>query len=263
MIFSEPPLNSKVNREKMIQIMFETFNVPAYFVFIQEVLSLYSSGRTTGLVLDSGDSLSFSVPIYEGHVQSNGIHKLDFAGKELTDFMMKLLTERGIKSIDQEISREIKEKFCYISLNGEVTPEDIENTFKLPDGNNITLANELFKCPEALFRPEFIGLDIEGFHQNAFQSIEKCDVGWKKELFSNIVISGGSTVFKGFSERMNKEMTNLSPSMNIKIVSPSDRKHSSWIGGSVMGSQLTFNPMMISKKEYDVDGPSIVHRKCF
>merc|ERR1712243_67334 len=169
--------------------MFETFNTPAMYVAIQAVLSLYASGRTTGIVLDSGDGVSHTVPIYEGYSFTT--------------------------TAEREIVRDIKEKLNYVALDFEqemataAASTGLEKSYELPDGQVITIGNERFRCPEALFQPSFLVMESCGIHETTYNSIMKCDVDIRKDLYANTVLSGGTTMYPGIADRMQKEITAL------------------------------------------------------
>jgi actin-related protein len=282
-LLTEAPLNPKANREKMTQIMFETFNTPAMYVAIQAVLSLNWSGRATGIVLDSGDRVSHAVPIVQGYAVPHAILRLDLAGRQLTDYMVEMLAERGYSEFDMRslpnlrrrgiraMARDIKEELAYVALDFEremqtaASSSSLEESYELPDGQVITIGNERFRCPEALFQPDFLYIQSSpGIHEITYNSIMKCDVDIRTDLFWNIVLAGGTTMFKGIVDRLQKEITALAPSkMKIKIIAPPERKYSAFIGGSLLASLSTFQELWITKQEYDESGPSIVHRKCF
>lgn len=272
-LLTEAPLNPKVNREKMIQIFFETFKVPSFYVSIQAVLSLYAAGRTTGIVVDSGDGVTHTVPIFEGYSIPHAIMKILLAGRDLTRYLSKILTERGwnfTASNEQEIVREIKEKLCFVALDYEdamaksLVSNEFDTTYTLPDGQVMTLGNERFRCPEFLFKPALDGREHDGIHQLTYKSIMRCDMDVRKDLYENVILSGGSTMYDKLPERLEKELIEQAPkSMKINITAMPERKYSVWIGGSVISALSTFQSMWIKKEEYDESGAQIVHRKCF
>jgi len=271
-VLSEVPLNPKDNREKMTEIMFETFNTPAMYLAMQPLLSLYASRNPTGIVLQSGDDVTFVVPIHENHPVTDCIFRMELGGRDLTNYFAKLLGERGYSFTthkELDIVRDMKEKLCYVADDFDDETEKAESSsefkrnYELPDGKVISICKERFGCPEALFQPAFLDMEESGIHEMIFNSIVKCDVHIRKGLFGNIVLAGGNTMFDGIVGRLEKEMNMLAPpTMRFKVVAPPDRKYSAWIGGSILSSLPTFPEMCISKDEYDESGPALVNSKC-
>ena len=273
---SDSLFNPKENREKMAEIMFETFKTPSFYVEVEAVLSLMASGLTLGVVIDSGHETSQVVSIYAGCVVPHSALRLPnkLGGRVLTDYLSKILTdERGYSfttAAEREAVRDIKEKHCYVALDFEdemrtaAYSSSLEKSYELPDGQIVTIGNERFRCPEALFQPELIGIESAGIHKATYNSIMKCDFDIRKQLFHGIVMTGGTTMYPGIKDRMQKEIDQLAPySMKVKVVAPLERKYSVWIGGSILASLSTFQQMQISKQEYNEYGRSIAHRKCW
>uniref|UniRef100_A0A0K8TTV7 Putative actin-like protein n=1 Tax=Tabanus bromius TaxID=304241 RepID=A0A0K8TTV7_TABBR len=268
-LLTEAPLNPRRNREKAAEIFFETFNVPALFVSMQAVLSLYATGRVTGVVLDSGDGVTHSVPIYEGFAMPHSIMRVDIAGRDVTRYLRALIRKEGFNfrtTAEFEIVRSIKEKTCYLASNPQ-KEENIEVekvNYTLPDGNTLDIGPARFRAPEVLFRPDLLGEECEGIHEVLIYSITKSDMDLRKMLYQNIVLSGGSTLFKGFGDRLLSEIKkHVSKDMKIRIAAPQERLYSTWMGGSILASLDTFKKMWVSKREYDEEGQRAIHRKTF
>ncbi|XP_071942862.1 actin, cytoplasmic 2-like [Antedon mediterranea] len=270
-LLTEVPLNPTANRQKMTQIMFETFEVPAMYITTQAVLSLYAVGRRTGIVFDSGEDVSYIVPIYEGYTLPYAIERVDLAGRHITEHLARIIYEREYsRKLEKEIVRDMKEKFCYVALdfkeemNTAAVTNSIEKSYEVHNRGYITIGNERFRCPEILFQPSLVRRQHCGIHQMIVDSIVKCNVDIRKELYQNCVMSGGSTMYPGIADRLQKEMTALVPTGTaVKVIAPPDRNYLAWKGGSMLGCLSTFQQMWISKLEYEEFGPSVVQKKCF
>ncbi|GMS82587.1 hypothetical protein PENTCL1PPCAC_4762, partial [Pristionchus entomophagus] len=267
-LLTEAPLNPRRNREQMAEIMLESFGFPALHVCQTAVLSLYSAGRTTGILLDVGDGVTHIVPVFEGFALPHAIQRLDLSGRDLTEYLVRLLMERGYRlttTSEREIARAIKEKLCYVAedfVSDLASSWDIERSYELPDGQIIVIGNERFRCPEALFRPDLVGMEFTGVHELIYNSIMKCDFDIRKHLYGSIIVSGGSSMFPGFVDRLHKEISNLAPSSTtVNLIAPTNIKNSAWIGGSILASLPLFRQMCVSKQDYLEHGTCIVHRK--
>ena len=276
-ILTDIPLNAPENREKTVQMFFEKFNVPGLFISMTSVLAIYDAGRTSGMAIDSGEVITNFVPVYEGFAFPNAISKSETGGKVLTDYLISLLSEKkyNINTMTKKLKiNEIKERYCRVSYDFENEIREageegnLEERIKLPDGEEIILELEKLKCPEALFRPNFFNksdINMRGLHDECCASIQQIDVEIRKDLYSNIVLAGGNTMFEGLPERLTKEIQKLTPSAasnKVKVIALPERKYASWIGATILSSLSNFQCMWITRAEYKETGESIVHKKC-
>merc|ERR1711924_386496 len=245
----------KENRERMTQIIFETFNARRFYVAIQAVLSLYASGRTTGVVVDCGDGVSHTVPIYEGYSMPHAIQRINLAGRDLTDYICKILQESKIvltTTAERESAKKIKEDLCYVSMDfgGEVDAfAGKEKQFEMPDGQVVTVHNQMIRCPELMFKPSLDGKEMMGLHELTRKTVNDCDLDVRKDLLGNVVMSGGTTMFPNMPERLQSELQDLVPeATKVKVIAPPERMISVWIGGSILSSLSTFARMWICRE---------------
>ncbi|CAK79549.1 unnamed protein product (macronuclear) [Paramecium tetraurelia] len=270
-LLTEPMFFQESNREKMIQVFFETFKVPKFQVHNEAALALYSSGRITGFVVSCGESCTYTIPIYEGKVLSYAALRICLGGNACTEYFVRILTELGLSfesSTELEIARDIKEKLCYVALDYEEEMKIYKESkaknkhYELPDGNIIVIEDQRFRCPELLFKPKLIGFEVGGIDELTHKQILKCQEEIRDNLYKNIVLSGGTSLFPGLEERLRRELYFLVLSkQKIKIVAYRER-FQEWIGGQILSSLSYSENMWITRREYDENGPTIVHRKC-
>ena len=241
-LVTEAPLNPRANRERVAEVFFDTFNVPALFVSPQATLTLYASGRTTGVVLDSGAGVTHVVPMYEGYALPHAMVRVDVAGRDVTERLARLLRKAGCAmhtTAEMEIVRQLKEDCCYVSPHSagrrvggrgathggsgqgapqRHAPQDRETrpgcgasksarrVYHLPDGRALYLHDELFKAPEILFRPSLIGSEYCGAHECLVKSVFNADMDLRRTLLTQVILAGGTTLFPGYGERLLHEV---------------------------------------------------------
>lgn len=259
-LLTESPLNPRKNCEEALKIFFETFHAPAVFISPTATLSLYASGRTTGVVLDCGAGITHAVPVYEGYSIPYATVRSDFGGRDITNHLQLLLRKSGHlfhTSAEREIVREIKETQCLVAFDPDKEEQlemeqDMYAVHVLPDGTDIKIKSERYRAPEILFNPNIIGLEYPGIHEVLVNSIRRTDMDLRKEFFKQIVLAGGTTLFTGFGERLLREIGKLAPKkMKIRISAPTDRATTCWAGGSILASLSTFKSMWVRRDEYE------------
>merc|ERR1711962_805864 len=259
-----------------IDPMFEKYGVQGAYVAIQAVLTLYAQGLMTGVVVDSGDGVTHICPVVEGFGLSNLTRRLDVAGRDITNYLIKLLFLRGYafnKSPDFDTVRQIKEKHCYVAYDVEqenkLAKETtvLVETYTLPDGREIKIGAERFEAPEALFQPHLVDIEKECPAELLFNAIQAADVDVRPDLYKHIVLSGGSTMYPGLPSRVEREIrqlyfqkivkgdVNQYKKFKIAVESPPRRKHMVFLGGAVLADLMKDNQnFWITKAEYDEMG---------
>ena len=266
-LLTEAPLNPRRNRDQTAELFFETFRSPALFFAPPSVLSLYASGRTTGVVLDIGDGSMHCVPVYEGHALPHSVTRSDIGGRDVTRQLQLLLRRSGMNfttTAEAEMVKTMKEEACFVASTGatnDASEKEAKTQYQLPDGQAITLASERYQAPEVLFNPSVIGSEEAGAADVLVNSIMKSDIDLRSTMFSQIVLAGGSTLFQGFGDRMLYDVRSRSPAhTRIRISAPPERIYSSYVGGSILASLATFKSMWVTRAEYEEHGLGALHR---
>lgn len=270
-VITESPMNPKKYRERTMETLFELFNLEGVYLASKSLLSLYSTGKTTGCVIDSGKGVSYSVPIYEGYASPHTMISLNLGGRHLDEKLNQILFEKGYEfttPLELELLSEIKEKLCSISTDKNINKitrfESDYKTYNLPDDSVVRLGKERQEIPEIMFDPEKIGIKEPGIHQCCFKSIMKTNTEIRPEMFSNIVLAGGNTLFEGMRKRIMDEIIDVAPTKTkVEVSNNPERLYSSWIGGSIIGNMDTFQYLCVTRKEYDESGGKIVNDKIF
>ena len=271
-IITEGPLTSDDKREKSIEIMMEKFSCPAYYSALPELLSLFNAGQTTGIVVDSGYTITDVIPIFECFPMTNVFQRIPIGGSHINFYLKRLLMQSGIELSEiqeQQTLNDIKEKLCYVPFDLEEEQHkyehvnEIERTYKMPYGNKVHIGAQRFRCAEPIFDPRLIQVQSDGIVKTLYDTIHKCG-DLKQEMFQNIVLSGGNAQFPGLDKRIKKDLEKLTtnnPKLNVR--SGKNNDNAAWRGGSVLASQISFSLMWITKEEYQEVGPHVVTFKCF
>eukprot|EP00759_Apiculatamorpha_spiralis_P026122 PhF_6_TR29263/c0_g1_i2/m.42862/K05692/ACTB_G1; actin beta/gamma 1 len=290
-----PGVADNRGKDKVMEVLFESFNVKGTYSTTTSSLALYSYGLTTGIVIESGLDCTSAIPVHEGYTLSRQVSKVDVGGDSLTKYLTHLLNTKGYTfSTENEIDvvQSMKESICYVADDfGEAVTAHKDVTFKynLPDGQSIVMDVEKFKCPEVLFdfgmydpsmepkdevRTDFGDIFEPSFPKGlpwlAYSAIHKLEPSLRKEMFNKIVLAGGNTLFSGLQsrvltgiQRLYKEMHPGESSIPISVLETPCRQYSTWLGGSMLGMLSMFNNMVVTRKQYEEFGSFIAASKCF
>jgi actin len=243
-ILTESIQNPKGVREQMTVTMIEKFSVDGLHIGSSSIFSLFSTGRTSGIVLDSGYGGSDVVSAFEGYALPHTITKSSIGGEDLTMYLENMLKKHD-STIDTKSVQEIKKTLCYVAQDYDQEAlmfdqsTDLNKNFTLPDGNTITIGKELIKCPEVLFNPELIDRQTPGVNKAVEDAVQKLDMDIRTDLWANIILSGGTCMFKGLCNRMTKDLQSKFHYQSVRTHQA--ERYSQWIGGAILGSLSSFD----------------------
>lgn len=294
MLLTEPPLNPPENREYSAEIMFETFQVPGLYIGVQAVLALIASKVAdkadkvmTGTVVDSGDGVTHVIPVVDGYVIGSCIRHVPLAGSHITGFIQKMLLERKepIPRVDiKSVSRTIKEKYCYAvpKLDKEFEKYDKNPTekFKVYEGVDragkpykVDVGYERFLGPEIFFNPDIFNDEhTTPLPELVDNCIGQAPIDAKRLLYRNICLSGGSTMFKDFGRRLERDIKKVTKArideineakktnvahIEVNVITHRMQRFAVWFGGAMLSQLPQFQEMVITKQDYLDEGPRI------
>lgn len=235
-------MNPTTNRKRMLEVMMEKFGFGGFQCNVQAVLALYAQGLTSGMVVDSGDGVTHIECVHDTYHLTHLTRRLDVAGRHITNHLIKLLLHRGYafnRTSDMQTAAELKEKLCYVALEPEKEKILAEETtaltekYTLPDGRVIQIGPERYQAPEALFRPGLIDVEAKGISELVFDVIQKADIDIRPTLYGNIVLSGGTTMYPGFSSRLEHDLKN----MYVRDILKGDAKRMVGTSASIRGGR--------------------------
>lgn len=258
----------------MAEVMFENYGFGGLIFEVQALLSLFCEGLETGLILDSGDGVSHTIPVSQGYVLDDYVQRLNVAGSHVTNYLTKLLVFAGYafnSSADFEVVRLMKETACYVSYDIErdrkLSRETcvVNKEYKLPNKKKIRIGRERFEAAECLFDPALIGVEKPGIPDMIFDTISNSPMDCRASLYNNVLLSGGSTMFPGYPTRVTKDLKDrfkrdvmkgedYEHDIKIRVIDSFRRKHSVFTGGSVLAQLPAL--AWVTKAEYEERGES-------
>jgi actin, other eukaryote len=258
-LYTHHPLLSTEEKKRLFELFFDKYQVMGFYPILDSLLTMYSGGFQTGLVVEMGASSIRIVPIYKGYMLTHAIEVIQIGGTVLDTFMFEQLQNAGFStdsSVRREIGRVLKERACFVSLDYNEDKKHVKNKdFRLPDGDMIELGLERFTVPELLFKPNLFNLEEKSLPDAILDVINKCDVDTRTDLLENIFLSGGSSVFPQLELRLQNELEIGIAQRGIdmrtpRIIAPKERFFSCWIGGSILASLPEFESSWVTRPQY-------------